>query len=542
MILIIHPKINSPILKSIPAPLMVLIVTIPMVFIINLIGDPGKTILGSPLFIDKDHLIEIPTKVEDIIIFPNFSKISEPAFWVVVISITLVATIETLIIAKAVDKLDIYKRRSNLNKDLFAVGLGTMTSGFLGGLPIISVIVRSSVNVNNNAKTKWSNFYHGILLILFVFLFPSLINEIPLACLAAILMHTGFKLAAPTVFSRTLQRGWEQLLIFVITIIASLAINLLWGILIGVMATLIIHWLRSQLEFRTFIRHMANSEVNVVEESNDDIQVEIKGIANFMIVIKLIRALEKISINKNFVVNFSRTKLVDSTLLEFMHEHREKYFTKNDFSFVGLDVHQTSSPHPLALHILKKPMPRRLTGRQIDIYRFASENRYKFHPEINWEVDHFEKFKLLGFHIIEYHRNRIIGNFGKYAWEISDLTYNDGILMAREEHHLTVMAIHLTHDIANFIINRKNLRKLKIQAKKNTNDTDDSGILDSFEDLNALLLENEAYYLEGKESEILIYRKERLLSASEIVSMHDFAKKLYVLIPEEDVSNSTPSQ
>lgn len=106
----------------------------------------------------------------------------------------LVASIETLISTKAVDKLDPYKRRTNLNKDLFAVGMTTAISGFLGGLPIITVIVRSSVNVNHNAKTKWSNFYHGILLLLFVFLFPFIIKEIPLASLAAILVYTGYKL------------------------------------------------------------------------------------------------------------------------------------------------------------------------------------------------------------------------------------------------------------------------------------------------------------------------------------------------------------
>lgn len=526
-ILIIHPRLQNKFLRSIPAPLLVLVVSIPLVFLFNLVGSPEKTINGIPTYIGQEYLINIPDKILDGIIFPDFSKITEPVFWLTVISIMLVASIETLISTKAVDKLDRYKRRTNLNKDLFAVGLTTAVAGFLGGLPIITVIVRSSVNVNHNAKTKWSNFYHGVLLLLFVFLFPFIINEIPLASLAAILVYTGFKLASPQVFKNALLKGWEQLLILISTTVASLATDLLWGILFGVFVTLLIHWSRSQLSLGTFVRHMANSEVNVVEESEKDIHVEIKGIANFAIILKLINSLERLSVNKHFIVNFSRTKLVDSTLLDFVLEHREKYFTKSEFEFIGLDVHKTSSPHPLALHVLEKPMQKRLTGRQNDLYHFAQENNYKFHPEINWDIDLFENFKLLKFHINEYHRNRVAGKYNsKYDWEISDLTYNDGILMAREEHHITVMVIHFPAEIVNFSITKKSIKQLKTQTKFEQLESH------SFDKLKAFLLENELYYLESIGEILLIYRRERLLSAKEVIEMHEFAKRLCFLIPE----------
>ena len=530
LILIIHPHLESKLLKSIPSPLLVLIIAIPMVFIFNLIGNPEKQFLGKPAYIGPEYLIHIPSNLLDSIIYPDFSKITHPQFWLTVISIMLVASIETLISTKAVDKLDPYKRRTDLNKDLFAVGLTTAVSGFLGGLPIITVIVRSSVNVNHNAKTKWSNFYHGILLLLFVFLFPFIVNEIPLASLAAILVYTGFKLASPRVFKLTLLRGWEQLLIMVATIVASLAIDLLWGIIFGIITTLIIHWLRSQLSLRTFLRHMANSEVNVVEESEEDVHVEIKGIANFMMILKLINSLEKLSVDKHFIGSFSRTKLVDSTLLDFILEHREKYFTKSDFEFIGLDVHKTSSPHPLALHILEKPMQKRLTSRQNDLFHFAQENQYKFQPEINWDIEHFEQFKLLKFHLNEYHRNRIIGKFNTNCnWEISDLTYNDGILMAREEHHNTVMFVHFPGEIAEFTFTKKGIKELKSQTKF------EQLSLNMYEELNIFLVENETYYLESTDEKLLIYRKERLLSAKEIIEMHDFAKRLNALIPTGNI-------
>ncbi len=534
LILIFHSHIRNKFLKSIPAPLLVLLFSIPFVFIVNFFGDENMLVLGKPLYVGAEYLVDIPDDLSDSIIFPNFSKILLPEFWLVVLSLTLVASIETLISTKAVDKLDHYKRRTNLNKDLFAVGLSTAVSGFLGGLPIITVIVRSSVNVNHNAKTKWSNFYHGILLLVFVFLFPFIVKEIPLASLAAILVYTGYKLASPKVFQSALLKGWEQLLILIVTLVASLWLNLLWGIIIGIVTTLLIHWVTSQLNLGTFFRHLIHTEINVVEESKEVVHVEIKGIANFAILLKLINTLTGIGSEKHFIVNFSRTKLVDSTVLDFIHEHREKYFTQTDFEFVGLDVHRTSSPHPLALHILEKPMQKRLTGRQNEIYHIAQEKNYRFVPEINWDVRHFEKYNFFEFHLIEYHRNRLIGKFDNIQWEISDLTYNDGILMASEEHHITIMVLYLPKEITPFSITKENVRQLKSMIRKSQDDDDSS----TKNDLSEFLAKNASYYVEGVDNEILIYRKERLLSTKEIRALHDYTAAFTKFVSGGDVDES----
>ena len=134
---------------------------------------------------------------------------------------------------------------------------------------------------------------------------------------------------------------------------------------------------------------------------------------------------------------------------------------------------------------------------------------------------------IIKFHLNEYHRNRFVGKFNsKFNWEISDLTYNDGILMAREEHHLTLMVIHFPGEIANFKFTKKSIKQIKSQTKYEQLQSK------RFENLNAFLIENEAYYLESIDEDLLIYRKERLLSAKEIIEMHNFAKKLCFLVPE----------
>lgn len=527
-ILIGHPYITNKSIKSIPAPLLVLMASVPLVFLSNLF-DKSVLLFGKPLSIGQEFLIQIPDNLLDNIIFPNFSKIDTSEFWLLVISITLVASIETLISTKAVDKLDHFKRRTDLNKDLFAVGLSTAVSGCLGGLPIITVIVRSSVNMNHHAKTKMSNFYHGIILLLFVFLFPFIIREIPLASLASILVYTGYKLASPRLFKATALKGWEQVFIMLCTLVASLAIDILWGIILGMVSTLLIQWLRSGLHIKTFVKHLFNTEIKVTEEQQN-VYVDIKGIANFAIMLKLINSLKSLNKEKHSIVNFSRTKLIDSTILDFIHEHREKYFTQSDLEFTGLDVHKTSSPHPLALHVLEKPMRRRLSSRQNDMLHYAQGNKYRFLPEIDWHVDHFEKFLYFEFHNLDYQRNRLKGSFtNELDWIISDITFTDGVMMAREEHHTTIMHMNSEQKFKSLLVTKEDIQNIKDVVKRGKK----RAIPELSEPLKIFLSKHASFYIEVIENEILIYRKERLLSVKEIIYLHDFAENLLKLLPSK---------
>src|SRR5690606_10158615 len=139
-------------------------------------------------------------------------------FLIVCLSIASIASLESLLSAAAIDKLDPYKRKSDLNRDLFAVGLGTTICGLLGGLPMIAEIVRSSANVNSGAKSGWSNFFHAAFLLAALVFLPGLINRIPLAALAALLIYTGYRLASPKEILRMKKIGYDQLLIFVVTL------------------------------------------------------------------------------------------------------------------------------------------------------------------------------------------------------------------------------------------------------------------------------------------------------------------------------------
>lgn len=186
------------------------------------------------------HLVTLPVAENmrdfySLFIFPDWQAMANPQVWIAAFTIAIVASLETLLGIEAVDKIDPQKRFTPPNRELVAQGLGNIFSGFFGGLPITSVVVRSSANVSAGAQTKLSTILHGILLLLSVLFIPHLLNKIPLAALAAVLIFTGYKLAKVSLFREFFRKGWEQFTPFFVTIVAILLSDLLIGILIGLL-------------------------------------------------------------------------------------------------------------------------------------------------------------------------------------------------------------------------------------------------------------------------------------------------------------------
>jgi carbonic anhydrase len=193
---------------------------------------------GSNLAVTNGHLVKVPVAsgFNEFISFftsPDFSQLKNPQVYIIALTIAAVASIETLLCIEAVDKLDPEKRATSTNRELFAQGIGNVASGLIGGLPITSVIVRSSANVNAQAKSKASTIIHGLLILICVTLIPGLLNKIPLSSLAAILLITGYKLCNPATFKKVISNGKYQWVPFVVTVIAIVFTDLLTGVGIG---------------------------------------------------------------------------------------------------------------------------------------------------------------------------------------------------------------------------------------------------------------------------------------------------------------------
>lgn len=222
---------NKKLKKSpVPAPLIIVLLGIGMKFLMDR--------LGGSWVIEASHLVQVPvateiSQVREFLQFPDWSQWNNPAVYTAGGIICLVATLETLLNLEAVDKLDPRKRSSPPNRELVAQGIGNMLCGALGGIPVTSVIVRSSVNINAGATTKISAVFHGILLALCVLTIPTWLNEIPLAALAAILLHTGLKLFHPSLILRMWRDGIYQFIPFAATLISIVLTDLIIGVAIG---------------------------------------------------------------------------------------------------------------------------------------------------------------------------------------------------------------------------------------------------------------------------------------------------------------------
>jgi MFS superfamily sulfate permease-like transporter len=332
--------ISWPLIKSrIPAPVIVVMVGMLFAWHFDLAQDAAAS--GSKF------LVSISDNFLAGFYFPDFSKLFTVAFWEAVISISLVGSLESLLSATAIDKLDPYKRTSDLDRDLTAVGLGNMVAGLMGGLPMIAEIVRSSENVSNGAKTAWANFFHGLLLLLFVVLFPGLIQRIPLASLAALLVYTGYRLASPKAFARVMDVGKEQFLMFVVTIIGVLAVDLLAGVALGIVVKLAINLVRG-----VWLGNLFKIHFTIQQQDNDTLVVKLSGSALFSNFLPLKKALAKLESGKTIIFDFSDGYLIDHTVMEFIYDFRQNYEAQGgQCEKIGKAL-ETFSDHALAARLM----------------------------------------------------------------------------------------------------------------------------------------------------------------------------------------------
>ena len=551
LVLVFYNKIKNRFIRIIPAPMWVLLLALPLVFAFDFFNDHHIYFMGNSYGVGPELLIDIPSNPLDSIMHPDFSMIGTMNFWLTVLSITTIATVETLASARAVDKLDPYKRTTDLNKDLVGVGLSTMVSGALGGLPIITVIVRSTVNVNSNAKTKWSNLYHGIFLILFVLIFAPVLRSIPLAALAAILLHTGFKLASPKVFKHTYDQGVEQLLFLSATLIITLFTDLLYGIVGGILVTLVLHMLLAKVGFMTFFKMIYKSGSKLRQLDNGTYNVKLKGIANFLYALKLDKLLLDIPMGSTVRIDMSQTRLVDLSIMENLIEYkRTQENNGGDVKLVGLDSHVASTSHNRALKIINGRVNKRITKRQIRLQKMAIANGWSFDRELDWNTSYLRNFHFFDSRPIEKKSNSLQGKDleNNAQWEIADIVFDEGAMLALEVYQTTVQIVRLPSRIPQFIVDKEGLfdkifERVKVFSRSNRDISfmkypgfslkfhlsgeDENAIRTFFtDDLIRFLEENEIHHIESNGEALMIFKYVHIARTEEVQNILDFSSNL----------------
>ena len=367
----------------------------------------------------------------------------------------MITSIESLAISKAIDKIDPYKRKTDLNKDLTGIGLSTMVAGFIGGLPIIAVIIRSTVNVHNGAKTKWSNMYQGLLLLLFIVVLSPIMQQVPLCAFAILLVYTGFKLASPSVFKQVFNHGIEQLIFFVGTMVLTLYTNLLLGLLGGLFLVFVSHMLLAKIPIIRFVRMIFNSGSNLVMIPDGSYNLKIRGVANFLSILKINHLVGQIPAGANVSIDLSETRLVGTTVLEDLYDFQKSHQNGGgQVNITGLDKHISSTNHKLATKI-KIDAVEPLNRRQNMLKEMAESYGWDFQVEPVEDMDYFESFYFFKTRWVEAESNCISDHGKDIKMELIDVRFEEGADIIPDEYKTTIGLLKLPFSIPKFTIEKK---------------------------------------------------------------------------------------
>lgn len=326
------PYIRTGIFKMIPSPMLVLLITIPLALLLRL-DETG------PAY----SLVKIGDFWGAFGFHLDASYLGDWIFWKFVFMFLFVGSLESLLTVKAVDQLDPQKRASDYDGDLMGVGAGNFFSGLFGGLPMISEVVRSSANIGFGARTKWSNFFHGLSLLAFMTFLIPVIELIPNAALSAMLIFAGFRLAAPRQFVYAYRYGKEQLAIFLLTIVVTLFTDLLLGVFSGVLLEFLLH-LYHGARFRSLFK--AQYELR---DLGNEIDITVFGAAVFSNLPGFKKLLSKLPAAAVIQLDLRRVSIVDHSFMAFVTHFQRAYESGGGvFQLTGLEQHVSLSDHELS--------------------------------------------------------------------------------------------------------------------------------------------------------------------------------------------------
>jgi MFS superfamily sulfate permease-like transporter len=521
--------------KKIPSPIVVLAFMIPLGMALKI----GESSPASLVFIGDFW--------RDVKLNASFSAIDTLVFWKYVLMFLFVNSLESLLTVKAIDGLDPFKRQSDYNKDLRALSIGNGLSGLLGGLPMISEVARSSANVSNGARTRWANFFHGLFLLVSMLVLIPVIEMIPTAALAAMLIAVAYRLASPKEFIGTYNVGPEQLVIFVVTIIVTVAEDLLVGVGAGILTKLMFHVVNGAPLKSLFKAEYETSEIN------NETVVIVRGAATFSNFIGYRKLWAKLDHSKSITFNFSNAKLVDHSFMERLHHFEEEaHAAGGKVAWVGLEKFSPYSNHPLAARRVGKELPNRmeikLTPRQMELRAFAGECDFVYYPQRVRSAFKFRDFPIEKGTKILYEEN-ILSKYTAYGKvDVSDIILTEGVRQAGVDTRITIAHVSdLEFEVPDFALEPEQLWN-KLSALSSGHDIDfekhpqfsrkfylrssDEPAVRKFftEDVINFLETHDGVHLEVHRNKMLVYLKRDELRSAEIKRMIDFIEDLVLAV------------
>jgi len=551
LLLLFHSKISYRFFHILPTPMWVIAISIPFAYGFNFFTPHMLSFFGKAYEVGPSLLLDIPDNIMDSILHPNFSKIDTIEFWTTTLSILVITSIESLAIAKAIDKIDPYNRKTDLNKDLTGIGLSTMVAGLIGGLPIIAVIIRSTVNVHNGAKTKWSNMYQGLLLLVFIIVLSPIMKQVPLCAFAILLVYAGFKLASPSVFKQVYSHGIEQLIFFVGTMVLTLYTNLLIGLFGGLLLAMVSHMFLARVSIPRFFKMIFDSGSNLVMKPDGSYELKIRGIANFLGLLKINNLIAQIPSGTDATIDLSETRLVGTTVLEDLYDFQKiQENAGGNITIKGLDKHISSTNHKLATKI-KIDVIEPLNRRQNRLKEMAESYGLDFQVEPIEDLEYFKSFYFFKTRPIEAESNCISDQDKNMPINLIDVTFEEGSDIFPDEYKTTIGLLKLSFPIPKFTIEKKEFidKLLPISEHRDIDyslynnppknyivKVNDIQAMDAFftEKLKVLIEISDLDHLESNGEAILIFSNNFVLAkVKDYIKMIQFVENFKSMIKDE---------
>ncbi|HMJ71291.1 MAG TPA: SulP family inorganic anion transporter [Cyclobacteriaceae bacterium] len=530
-------KVNA--LKKVPAPMLVLLLAVPIAM-----GLDFKTNFPNAL-------VKIGNFWQDVTFNTTFDQIGSFVFWKFVFMFLFVNSLESLLTVKAIDGLDPWKRKSDYNTDLKALAVGNGLAGLFGGLPMISEVARSSANVGYGARTRWANVFHGVFLLVAMLALIPFIEMIPNAALAAMLISVSYRLANPKEFIGAYKIGAEQLVIFLVTIFVTVAEDLLLGVAAGILVKFIFHIANGAPVGSLFKAKYA------LAEHGDVYDVKVKDSAIFSNLLGYQKMWKGLKPGKKIVFDFTDAKLVDHTFQEALHHFEEDYHvTGGTVKITGFTAHKAFSAHPLAA---KKAtagvagvIQLELNERQVSLRSFAEANDYTFYPQKVRNPLKYKDFPIQNGGARILYEENVLSRYTDLAKvEVADMTLTEGALQAKSDTHITVAHISETDmPIPDFALEPEGLwsKFSELVGGKDIDFIDhpdfskkyylrgnnEAAVREFFsEDLVRFFESHDEVHVECHRHRLLVYMKRDLLELPAIEALEKFSEDLMQVINQK---------
>lgn len=548
MFMIFYSSYQNRFIRTLPAPLWLLIGGIAVSLYITV--SEGENFTSY-----KNQLVFISDFGKDWLHSPHWDTVGTLKFWAVTLGFFMVTLNESVSNLRITDSLDVVQRRSDINKEISALGLATLLSCSIGGLNVSATVAQSSTNAQLKAHTRWSGVLSAIMLLVIVIFLTPWLEQLLIPILSAMMLYIGYRMAAPSHLRSIAEIGWEDFVAFAVTFFMAWQYGIVYGLLTGVLIIFILQLIVSGKP-GFILRYAFRPNTLLYEEENSRYLLSIKHYGSYINLGRIREQIDSVPSSSEMVVDFSLAKFVDQNVLIHL-EYYEEIFTRRggQFEIVGVDDLPIKVHHPFAPWMPFGSAPSEegpLSGRQEALAEWAKENAYTFRPEAWYSGHPFYAFQYFRVVRIEGQRNRISGKLNGLNFTLADIDYHEGEFIARGNTHSTMIYMKSEKKLPQFVLDKERLldkvaafagfsdinfdNHPKFSAEHRLQGMNEKAIRDFFtDDLISLIERSEDYHIEARGNQIMIFEKERLATTNEIKDMVSFAAELaaFLKITEE---------